>query len=211
MVFEEFYSSPGPGGQKAGSNLKPERIRTTELIAEYYPSADLRIVGNLFRYAVRDLIEAGVDPVDGLQVFGNSGSARTTGAGLEIERRWPSGARLRASYSLQRAADRMGAWLVNSPRNLFKGNAVLPLGAGWVAGAELRYTSKRRTLAGEIPGYAIGNLNVTLPAAIPGLELSASLYNIFDKRYADPGGPEHAQDSIRQDGRTFLARLRHRF
>lgn len=48
--------------------------------------------------------------------------------------------------------------------------------------------------------------NVTLlarPWRACGCELSGSVYNLFRTRYADPGGQEHTQDLIPQDGRTF--------
>jgi iron complex outermembrane receptor protein len=210
-AYELFYAAPGPGGQKGNPGLRNERIRTTELVAEYLPTPALRVAVNLFRYTASELIEASTDPADGLQVFLNTGRARSSGAGLEIERRWPSGTRLRASYGYQRAADRNGLWLVNSPRHLAKLNAALPLAGGWFAGAELQYASRRRTLASSVPGHAIANSNLTYRPALRGLEFSLGIYNLLDRRYADPGGPEHLQDRIAQDGRTLLARLRYGF
>lgn len=210
-AYEMFYATPGPAGQKGNQDLRNERIRTSEFVAEYFPASTMRLAANLFRYSVSDLIDQAIDPADGLQVFRNAGRTRSAGAGLEAERRWPGGARLRASYSYQRALDFNGAWLVNSPRKLFKLNAALPLGWGVLAGAELQYTSRRRTLAGDVSGYALGNLNLTAPTPLRGLECSIALHNLFDRRFADPGAAEHVQDRIAQDGRTLLARLRYHF
>ncbi len=210
-AYELYYAAPGPGGQKGNPDLNIERIRTTEAVAEYFVSPSLRLQASAFRYEIRDLIEQVIDPADGMAVFRNTGAARSSGAGLEIERRWSSGARLRANVSAQRAVDGNGTWLVNSPRRLAKLAAVVPLGGGVRAGAELQYASKRRTLAGEVPGFVIANLTVTAPLPPRGAELSVSLYNALDKRYPDPAGPEHPQDRIEQDGRTLLARLRLRF
>lgn len=210
-AYELFYAVPGPAGQKGNPGLANERIRTSEFVAEYLPSPTLRVAANLFRYTVSALIEATTDPADGLQVFRGAGRARSGGAGLELERRWSSGARLRASYSFQRAVDGNGTWLVNSPRHLAKLNSALPLGAGFVAGAELQYSSRRRTRADSVPPYAIANLNVIAPVPLKGVELSVALYNIFGKRYSDPGAAEHLQDGIAQDRRSLLARVRVRF
>ena len=69
-------------------------------------------------------------------MFRNGGSVRSTGATAEIEHLWTSGARLRSSYSHQRALDGAGSWAVNSPRHLLKLNAALPLGKGLRAGME---------------------------------------------------------------------------
>jgi len=44
-----------------------------------------------------------------------------------------------------------------------------------------------------------------------GLDLSASVYNLFDKSYQDPASLDHLQDSLVQDGRTFRVTARYRF
>jgi outer membrane receptor protein involved in Fe transport len=210
-AYELFYAAPGPGGQKGNPELRPERIRTTELALEYFTFAGWRLAGSVFQHQVRDQIAAIIDPGDGLQVFRNGGSVRSSGATAEVEHLWSSGAKLRASYSHQRALDGAGNWAVNSPRHLLKLNAAVPLGAGLRAGMELQHTSVRRSLAGEVPAFTLANFNLLVPLGVRGDELSFALYNVFDKRYADPGGPEHLQDRIPQDGRTVFGRLRIRF
>jgi iron complex outermembrane receptor protein len=39
------------------------------------------------------------------------------------------------------------------------------------------------------------------------LQVSASTYNLFDRRYFDPGAAEHRQSAIQQDGRSFRLKL----
>ena len=67
----------------------------------------------------------------------------------------------------------------------------------------------------DVPqGVEVGfNSNATLLSRNLGrhTELSASLYNLFDKNYADPGAEEHEQDALRQDGRNFRVKLTFRF
>jgi iron complex outermembrane receptor protein len=55
------------------------------------------------------------------------------------------------------------------------------------------------------------NLTLLSEKIAKGMELSASVYNLFDKRYADPGAPEHVQDLIWQDGRSYRLKLSYRF
>ena len=45
----------------------------------------------------------------------------------------------------------------------------------------------------------------------PHLDVSAGIYNLFDTRYAFPGGPEHVQEALPQNGRTFRVKLTYRF
>jgi hypothetical protein len=41
--------------------------------------------------------------------------------------------------------------------------------------------------------------------------VAASIYNILDKTYFDPGRPEDPEDAIQQDGRSFRIKLTGRF
>jgi iron complex outermembrane receptor protein len=45
----------------------------------------------------------------------------------------------------------------------------------------------------------------------PGLDLSASIYNLFNGRSFDSGGPKNVQAKIEQDGISFLVKLTYRF
>lgn len=211
-AFELYYSFPGAGGQKPNPDLRPERIATYELAVERYYTDRLRLGASIFHYAVKDLINATTDPADGLLVFRNLDRARATGAGIEAERAWRGGARLRASYSLQQVEDATGARLTNSPRHLAKLNWAAPLPLGRLrAGLELQYTGARRTLAGETGGYWLANLNLGAAELARGLDAALTLYNLFDKRYADPAGGEHLQDAIPQDGRSLRLKLVYRY
>jgi outer membrane receptor for ferrienterochelin and colicins len=55
------------------------------------------------------------------------------------------------------------------------------------------------------------NLTLFSRGFLKGLELSAGGYNLFDERHGDPGGEEHVQDLIQQDGRTFRVKLKYSF
>jgi outer membrane receptor protein involved in Fe transport len=46
---------------------------------------------------------------------------------------------------------------------------------------------------------------------VKGLDLSVDVYNLFDRRYADPGSTEHPEESIPQDGRNFAVKTVFRF
>ena len=92
---------------------------------------------------------------------------------------------------------------------------------GWLgAGMDARYESGRRTLAGtETDDAFVTDLHLLLPArsatsprgTLERLELSLRLNNLFDASFATPGGVEHRQAAIVQDGRTVSAELRYRF
>jgi iron complex outermembrane receptor protein len=85
------------------------------------------------------------------------------------------------------------------------------------AGIEERYTSRRRTLAGNYAqGFFITNLTLFSRNIMNRLEASASIYNLFDKKYADPGSeapnpPYAVLDTIRQDGRSYRLKITYLF
>jgi len=213
-AYERDYVLGGEGGQKANPLLGAERIRTLELAVEHNLAAEARVTASLFRNVVSNLITQTLDEEDGLLIYRNMHRAEARGAEAEIEKLWPSGAKLRASVSLQRAVDgRSGEELANAPRRLAKLNLSVPLaGTRAASGFEMQYLSKRRTLAGQaVAGYAVANWSVFLNDVLPGLDVTAGIYNLFDRRYADPGGEEHVQDRLFQDGRTWRAKLIYRF
>ncbi len=55
------------------------------------------------------------------------------------------------------------------------------------------------------------NLTLFSREIVKNLEVSASLYNLFDRRYRDPVAGDFRQPAIEQDGRTFRVKLTYRF
>jgi outer membrane receptor protein involved in Fe transport len=46
---------------------------------------------------------------------------------------------------------------------------------------------------------------------LTGFDLSLRVTNLFDTRYAYPGGTEHVEPAIEQDGRAVMVRLGYEF
>lgn len=212
-ALELYYSSPSLGSKPSGA-LEPEEVSSFEFVAEYRPQPNFRLAASAYFNDVRHLISQGIDPADGLSVYRNLGQVHAKGAEFEAERAWPGGQRLRASYAWQITRDQdTGTELENSPRQLAKLNFALPVwGDALQAGVEVQYMSSRRTLAGGRAGaYTVANLTLLSRHLAKNLDVSLSAYNLFDRRYVDPGRPEHVQDVIAQDGRSFRLKLDFRF
>lgn len=210
-TYEQYYSG---FGNQASPALKPETIKTGELIWEQYWGEHLRLSASGFQYWTRDLINQGIDPVTGNIFYQNIGSVRTKGAELELEGRWPGHIKGRISYSYQDATDEQaGQPLSNSPRHLGKFNLTAPLlKRALLGGLEVQYVGRRDTLSDNSLGsFAIVNATLLAQSLPKGLEFSASVYNLFDHAYAVPGGAEHRQDAIPQDGRSFRVKLNYRY
>ncbi len=211
-VYELYYVSAGT--QKANPSLKPEKIATYEFIVEHSLQQNFRLTADVYRNMISDNITQVIDPTDGLLVYKNMGQVDARGVEFEAERLWDSGTRLRTSYAWQISRDEATqAELVNSPRHLVKLNYSVPVWKeGMRTGLELRYTSSRKTLAGgNAGGHLLTNLTLLSERLKENLDISASVYNLFDIRYADPGAQEHVQDLIMQDGRNYRLKLTYRF
>jgi outer membrane receptor protein involved in Fe transport len=211
--FECCYGGDGTG-QVANPALKGETIDTLELVADQRVDRDLTLRGSLYQWTMRRLITLEpIDPADPASPsqYQSGATVRARGVELSADRTWISGARLRGSVSLQ-DVDQAGGRLLNSPRVLGKLNLSAPLGvAGISAGYELRYDSQRLTLDGTyLGGYAVSNLYLSTEALARGLELSLGVYNLLDKRYAEPAAAFNWQNSFQQDGRTMLVKLTYR-
>ena len=200
--FGSFYEG-NPG-------LQPETIRSIEGVVEQKIGNHFTASGSVFQNWIGNLITLESDPSNGLSIYRNSGNANATGMELEVNTRLPDGIEGTASYSI---TDIVGGvtepLLRNSPEQLAKVNLSVPF---WrrkiLASMDAQYTSSRLTLAGPpVSGFAV--FNVTLLAHTLGkhADLSASLYNILNKKYFDPGRPEDPENAIQQDGRNFRVKL----
>jgi outer membrane receptor for ferrienterochelin and colicins len=201
----------------ANPGLRPEKIDTYEAIYEQYFREHYRTSLSGFYYRVHDLITSQpVDPNDPLSPthYVNVDSVVARGVELELEGKWKGGYEGRVSYTYQKAenGDTRTA-LTNSPDHLAKLNVIVPLyRSALFAGFEEQFQSPRLTLAGNRTSAAyLSNLTIFSRGLLPGLELSASLYNLLDAHYSDPGSPNHVQDSIAQDGRTFRLKASYAF
>jgi len=213
-VYERYYSDP-VSGQKASVGLRPERITTAQAIWQQRLGGEWFATLSLYRYGVRELIDTWLDPADSMLQFRNIARADATGGSIALNAAFAHGIGAYASLAIEDARDAVrDAQLTNSPANIAKAGVVVPLAAWASLGAEARYESSRLTVYGTRtdPYLWTGlHLLVTPFARAAGLlgrsALSIALGNALDARYALPGGYEHRQAAIVQDGRTVNLRL----
>jgi len=211
--YELFYGSAS-FGQVPNPGLAPEKIQTYELVYEQYLPSHLRFGVSGYYYRIDDLIAQTTQAGTGLLVFENIDHIHTKGVELELERKYPGGALVRASYAFQRTADATtGADLPDSPRHLAKLNLVLPvIGEKLSVGSELQYTSSVKALdRDEVAGFTIANATLSCQNLVPHLEVSASVYNVFNRSYAYPGSIGLIQETVPQIGRTWRLKLTYKF
>ena len=202
-AYERFYAQ---GSTLANPQLRPERLRTAEFVAERYIGGRLRLTGAAYVTRIAGLVSQ--FEADGLSWYENSGDVEAIGLEAEAERRWVNGVVVHASLARQRSRELpQRTPLPNSPGTLGTLRMEAPLGLrSLTLAADLQAVSSRLSLRGaETPGY--GLTHVTLRwAPRRRTAIAASVYNAFDTRYAVPVGVEFRQDVLGQDGRTVSVR-----
>ena len=217
-AFEQYY---GDGSsQKGNQNLKPEKVRTGELNWDQFIGNNLKTTATIYYSRIEDLLEQSNDPVDGQAVFTNQSPLESKGLELQAEGKWESGFSGRVSYCYQESKRLEGGHVpANSPSSLVKASLTAPLPLKKSSATlETYYSSSRLNAQRErVAGAAIVNLTLLSRDLLSGLDLSASLYNLFDTRYSVPSGPEHFNSlgeslrGIQQDGITFRIKATYRF
>jgi iron complex outermembrane receptor protein len=126
---------------------------------------------------------------------------------------WANGLQGRVSYTFSKAEDSAGNRLLNSPEHLAKFNLAMPVWRKNVfASVELQAMSSRKTVqGGRVDAFCIANATLFSRELVKNLEVSASVYNLFDQHYSDPVTADFTQDTIQQDGRSFRLKLTYRF
>lgn len=212
-AYELYWSDPN-SSVESNPNLGPETVKTAELVAERLLGERLKVTVSGFYYTIDGRIAYRIDPETGFLQYQNAEKIESKGVEAEASTQLPGGATGRASWAYQQTTEvETGNALVNSPRHLLKLNLAVPLfGEKLSAGLEARYTTRRLTLAGnEGGGFFLANLTLLSRSLLHGLDVSASIYNVLDRRYGDPGAEEHRQDVIQQDGRSFRLKATCRF
>lgn len=222
LLYGEAFRAPnayeldyhdGLATQKPNPDLGPEEIETWEVVWEQYLGNRMRAVVECFYYEIDDLINLALDQSDGLVFFENLDEVEAKGVEVELEGKWDSLSG-RISYTFQQTQDgSTDQHLSNSPKHLARFNLTVPLLRDKVLlGVEEQYTSKRKTRSREeTGGYAVTNLTLFGQELVKGLEVSASVYNLFNKKFSDPVSAAQVQDTIEQDGRVFRFKLTYIF
>lgn len=201
-VSELYYAD---AAQQANTALRVEALRSTELSALWRPATGLDLSATAYALDINDSITLVTLP-SGLEQYENAGRMRSRGVELEATQVFANGVQARASWSMQNGSDlATGAPLSDSPSTLVKLMLTVPgPWAGARFGANLLGVGERYTLAGaRLAPYVRINAHLTHAPAGQPWSLGLGVYNLTGRSYADPGGPEHLQDSIAQDGRRW--------
>ncbi len=210
-LFELYYDAPG---NEANPSLRPQTVRTMELAWEQALSNRFRVAVSSFYYPIRNVISEQVDPANGNAFFVNGGALDLRGFDFTLSRGLPGGLEGTASYAFQEASFQSSTTAVpNAPKHLAQAALSVPLFRKKIlASMDLQFVSRRATLTGQYTdAYVVPNFTLFTRNVLKGWEASASIYNAFNRNYADPVGDGLVENVIAQDGRTFRIKAGYRF
>jgi outer membrane receptor for ferrienterochelin and colicins len=205
-VYEQYYYYPAPVASPA---LKPEKTHSAEIVWEQKVGAHVWLSTSGF-YNDMDRLISEVPLSDGTVVFQNLENPNSLGAEFELRAQLPNGMDGEASYSFQETKNEdTGQLLSNSPRTLVKLSLSQPLlRRRMFITLDSQYRSRIQPLDGP-PVSPLTTANLTLVGRniAPHFDLSASAYNVLNKRYFDPPSSANFLLPIQQDGRSFRVKL----
>ena len=206
-AYETYYHD-GYQTQKPGGSMSPETIQTFETVYEQDLADAISGKLSVFHYRTRALIDLVQDPADGLLVLGNTGGIDALGAETSLSLRLAGGLTADAGYAWTHAypAARWSGQVANSSAHQASGRVSVPLWSDRLfASTELRALGPRHTVKGADVGWHVQWRAVLSSRNLPwkGLELTAAVYNLLNRRDADPVSTEYVQSAMEGDGLTL--------
>jgi outer membrane cobalamin receptor len=221
FIYGTAFRDPNVLELAGATNVQPEKISSYQFIYE-------QGIGRFLRSSLMGYYDR-MDNLIGLNSSGLFSNFNADTLGLEpaLELKWED-VSARLSYSLQRTENRdTHVGLPDSPENMIKLNVNAPLYKDKLfAGLEVQYTSQSKTeyynflapgapfvVPGpNSPGFTIVNFTLfSHDLFVKNLELSASVYNLFNTKYYEPASNFHLQPYIPQNGINFRLKLTYRF
>ena len=195
--------------------LQPEHIQSFEARVQQRLGQYFQLSSGVYRNRIDDLITLVSVPTDGNFQYQNNGNAQATGMDLEFTGRATNGLQGKASFDYVDAYNDSAGHpsLDNSPRRLAKFNLTVPLiEQSLLLGVDGQFLGRRLTLSQDsLSSYQVFNLTLLGHEFKKHLDVAASVFNVLDKKYFDPGRPEDPEDAIQQDGRSFRIKITARF
>ena len=188
--------------------LLAEKMTAFEIIAEQYIGAETRLAISGFRNCIDGLITQRGTTIN--LGFVNATDTDTNGASIEAERRFRNGIYLRGAWTVQRTLNPATNYVLsNSPVQVAKAAAIVPLFRRHLdAGITMQATSGVENPRGvQVPPYVTTDITLTSAKLWRQVDMSASVYNVFNERIMVPAAEEHVQDALPQYGRTWRVKV----
>jgi outer membrane receptor for ferrienterochelin and colicins len=204
--YDMFYADNGLT-QLANTSLRPETTDTFEVDVDREFTKRISAAASVYHYRVSDLIQQIFTSAGPLQ-YVNEDHVRAAGASVELAFHF-SGFDLASSIEFQRAVLDDGTVLPNSPGQVGKLRASVPLWrnrlrfSGGIQALGQRNTYDREAM----PWVILPDAVVTTRPLAGGVQISMGARNLSNSFYRDPVGLSEAVDSMIGAGRTYYLNL----
>lgn len=204
--YELFYESLSfTPAQLANPDLKPEEIKTYELVTQHIINTDFSLGLVVFYYQVDNLINQNNE--SGSLIFRNI-TAGVEASGAEVQLNFKILDRtLEGSLAVTTQTVEYSSTserLSNSPESLGKFNFSYRIMDGFFIATDTQYVSSTKDVnSANISAYTVTNLSLTGQNLIAqNLNLTLRVGNIFDEQYSVPVGDQYSFTpvAIEQDG-----------
>jgi iron complex outermembrane receptor protein len=207
-VYEDNYFDP-TSNFKLNPSIDPEKIQTNELVFE---KTIRNFYGNVSVYnnQVSDLIDTQSDPDSSLQ-FKNLSKVNTYGVEFGFSYAVHNSFKIFINYAWQQSRGADNNTISNSPSHLLNIGSSINIFQNLSLAPIFHFESERKTVYNTYtsPFFLTDiNLNYSYDEK---LGMSLKIKNLFDVAWSLPGGYEHIQPSIQQDGRNFLFSINYNF
>lgn len=215
---ELIYDDNGDS-QIENRSLEAETLKTAELIYEHEVAPSILLKTSLYHTTFQNLIQAvEYDPVGDpgvIQYQNITDDVASNGLELELRKFIGEGFSGFVALALQETENsETGEELPNSPNEMVDAGVSIPLTSGKIyLSVDASYVGERksRDLTEEIDPYVVTNATISHNSLARNLEMSVSVYNLFNVNYGDPVSFDHVQVAIQQDTRTFGLQLKYIF
>jgi outer membrane receptor for ferrienterochelin and colicins len=194
--------------------LRSELVQSGELVWEQQFSKRYNGAVSLFTNRLINLVEQ-VDLGNTFFQFRNKTSAGGYGASAEFNGRLENGLHFYMNYGFAFIRDLEDkTWLLNSPRHVAKGGISIPLPAYLSLAPEVvGQTGRLTTIDTKTQPFLLANVNLLFAPQLEGksmlnrIQLSFKVRNLLNADYRYPGGLEHLQPAIQQNGINYNLKL----
>ncbi len=197
-------------------NIKPERIKTKELILAYQPVPTLQTSTTLFQYRQSEIILF-VPDANGGATAQNKGDQ--TGRGVELEATWDFSKTLRltGNYSYQRSIDeatQKDAGL--APHHHVFLRSDWRFAPSWQLGTTVNYVADRKRQPGDnrppVADYTTVDFSLRKEKAFGNWEIQVAVKNIFDRDVREPTlAPGNIPGDLPLSNRSLYAQISYKF
>jgi iron complex outermembrane receptor protein len=206
-ALEFRYEAPGytANADRALENIRPLNMAVQQRLTEH-----IGIKAAAFYYDLKE--SANYEGEEANATFNNVEPATFVGGDFGVEGVWGDW-RVRLGYTCTDAGNADDEGFTNAAEHAGKVSVTAPVwGEKVFANLEVLTLSDRLLMhTRNIGGYWLINGTLFSREIAKGLEVSASVYNLFALDHSEPVGDDFLQDALDQEGRMFRIKVTYRF